>query len=130
MSDEKRTPDTQEIVMIRGEGDEKVINKVEIKRSLSAKDYLHLKNYIGKQMTMKTEPDGFDDKGSPKFKSTPTIKGSAMAELETETMRAYVVTFNEDANNPYNRMMEKLDGREYEKVWDAVNEANTITEKK
>lgn len=129
MSDDKPiVPDTNIELVFEREGD--IVNKVEICKVLNAKKYLHLKNFISGKIKMTQVQSGFKDNGSPKFKTEQEIPGTASAELETETMKAYVVSFNGDKKNAYDRMMEELIGSEYNKVWEKVDELYEIEEKK
>ena len=121
MSEEVK-PNTKEIVV--GE------HKVAIRTSLTARQYTQLKNYIVRHAQMETKVDGYDKHGSPKTATVPSISGETIVGLEKETMETYVVSFNGDENNAYNRMMDTITGTQYETVKSAVDSAFEAESKK
>lgn len=96
--------------------------KVKIRTSLSARDYIRLKNHVISKAELKAQPDGYKKNGSPRMSVTPSISGADITSLETETVKAYVLEYNGDANNAYNRMLDALTGREYEQVKEIIDE--------
>ena len=125
MSDEKTVAETptEEIVLESG-------HKVKIRTSISARTYLKLKNFAVSKMKMKNEQNGYDKKGSPKMQMTPSFDGEDLVGIEEETVKAYLVSFNDDVSDPYNKMIDTLGGREYEQVKSKVDEAYEKEQKK
>jgi len=104
-------------------------HKIVIRESLSAEDHVKLKHYVLKQSQLKTQQDGYTKHGKPKFSVTPEMSGAAVAGMETETVKAHIVSFNDDQTDAYNRMMKTLEAAEYDMLFDTINSLG-IEEKK
>lgn len=103
---------------------------VKIRKSISARVYLHLKNLVIKQAELETKQDGYSKNGSPKVTVTPKISGETLASVEEETMKAYIIEFNGDVNNAYSRFLDEGNASDYEKVKSAVDQAYAAETKK
>lgn len=114
---------TREIVLDSG-------HKVTIRTQLTARAYTKLKNYIVGKAEMETKVDGYDKKGAPRTAMVPSISGQDIVGLEEETMRTYVISFNDSTKSAYDSMMDTLSGREYEEVKGAVDSAFEAESKK
>jgi hypothetical protein len=122
MSTDTTVP-TQEIVLESG-------HKVKIRTSLKARAYTDLKNYIVRKATLEAKVDGYDKQGSPQTSMSPQISGEDIVGLEAETMKTYIVSFDDDEKNAYDRMMDAISGSEYEEVKTAVDSAFEAESKK
>lgn len=86
-------------------------HKVEIKDELSARDHLFMKQYVGRKMTLRSEGG----------KNIPEIKGEAIADLEVEGIKRYLVGFNGSVENAYDRMLDTLTASELDQVLEHTN---------
>lgn len=111
-------PEFREITLKGEKGD----HVVKVRTSLPARDYIRLKNHVISRAELKAQPDGYKKNGSPKMSVTPSINGADITSLETETVQAYVMEFDGDANNAYNRMLDHISGRQYEEVKAVIDE--------
>lgn len=114
---------THEIVLDSG-------HKVEIRQSINARAYLKLKNYIVSKTKMKNEVSGYDKNGSPKTSMSPSINGEDIVGLEELTVQTYVLSFNGDKNNAFNRMMDTISGIDYEVIKEKIDSINNAESKK
>ncbi|RMD70284.1 MAG: hypothetical protein D6822_04355 [Cyanobacteria bacterium J149] len=105
-------------------------NKVTLRKVLSAKDYLRLKNFIVSKAELQTKQSGFTKKGSPQMVIEPKIDGEAVVALEEETVKAYVYAFNGSSDNAYETMMDTISGKEYEQVKEKIDELHFLQKEK
>ncbi|RMD51932.1 hypothetical protein D6827_01100 [Candidatus Parcubacteria bacterium] len=105
-------------------------NKVELKENITARDHLELKHFITRRLKLRTEQDGYTKSGKPQFNTAPEINGEDIAELEILTVKKYLVSFNGDKQNPYEKMMDTINGQEYEMIKEKIDELHSLQEKK
>ena len=86
-------------------------HRVAIKKSLSAREYIHLKNFITAKMKIKVAGQS----------ATPEFSGEDIAALESETVKTYVVSFNDKTEGFLEEMLDALTAGEYAMIYDKIN---------